>query len=98
MKSVLEVFTHGSNYEQLGIDSLNIASGRGVKAKHDTFSEENIKLLKEEIALHPQNLKEVITELSEKFNIDLTVHKLKEQEFNKLSKVGATVARLIFLT
>jgi transposase len=71
------IYTWIHNYEHLGIESLNIATGRGIKAKLDTLSEENIKLLKEEIALHPQNLKGVITELSEKFNIDLTIHKLK---------------------
>jgi transposase len=71
------IYTWIHNYEKLGIDSLNIASGRGIKAKLDTLSEDNIKLLKEAIALHPQNLKGVINELSEKFNIDLTIHKLK---------------------
>lgn len=71
------IYTWIHNYELLGIESLNISVGRGVKAKLDTLSEDNIKLLKERIALHPQNLKEVIDELSEKFNIDLTVHKLK---------------------
>jgi transposase len=71
------IYTWIHNYEQSGIESLNISAGRGVKAKLDTLSEDNIKLLKEEIALHPQNLKGVITELSEKFNIDLTIHKLK---------------------
>jgi transposase len=65
------------NYEQFGIERLNIATGRGIKAKLDNLSEDNIKLLKEKIALHPQNLKGVIDELSEKFGIDLTIHKLK---------------------
>lgn len=71
------IYTWIHNYEELGIESLNISVGRGVKAKLDTLSEDNIKLLKEKIALHPQNLKGIIDELSEKFNIDLTVHKLK---------------------
>lgn len=71
------IYTWIHNYEQKGIESLKIASGRGIKAKLDTLSEDNIKLLKAQIALHPQNLKGVIDELSEKFNIDLTVHKLK---------------------
>ena len=71
------IYTWIHNYEKLGIESLKIAAGRGIKAKLDTLSEDNIKLLKEEIALHPQNLKGVIDELSEKFDIDLAIHKLK---------------------
>lgn len=71
------IYTWIHNYEQYGIESLKISAGRGIKAKLDTISEDNIKLLKEQIALHPQNLKGVIDELSEKFNIDLTIHKLK---------------------
>jgi transposase len=71
------IYTWIHNYERLGISSLNICAGRGVKAKLDTLSEDNIALLKKEIALHPQNLKGVINELSKKFNIDLTIHKLK---------------------
>ena len=33
--------------------------------------------MKEQIALHPQNLKGVIDELSKEFDIALTVHKLR---------------------
>jgi transposase len=71
------IYTWLHNYEQYGIESLKIAAGRGIKAKLDTLSEDNIQLLKEQIALHPQNLKGIIDELSEKFDITLTVHKLK---------------------
>lgn len=71
------IYTWIHNYEQHGIESLNISPGRGIKAKLDTLSEDNIKLLKEQIALHPQNLKGVIDELSKKFDIALTVYKLR---------------------
>jgi len=43
------IYTWIHNYEKSGIESLKIATGRGIKAKLDTLSEANIKLLKEKL-------------------------------------------------
>lgn len=61
-----------NDYENHGIEKFVIGKGRGVKAPLDSLTEEQIKVVKEEIRKNYQNIKAVCTNLSHKFGITIS--------------------------
>lgn len=61
-----------NDYEKYGIEKFVIGKGRGIKASLDSLTEEEIKVVKEEIRKNYQNIKAVCTNLSNKFGFKIS--------------------------
>jgi len=64
-------------FEQSGMGDLVIQAGRGVKAVLDSLTEEQIKLVKNELSQNYQSLKTVCANLSEQLGFSVTKNMLK---------------------
>jgi transposase len=65
-------------YEATGFIGLMIRPGRGLKAKMNSLEPDQIEIIKAEITLNPQSLREVSAILSEKFGFEITKLMLKK--------------------
>jgi len=82
------IYTWFNRWEQGGISGLIMVKGRGIKAKLDNLSKEELEEVKEVIKEDPQSLKIVCKNLSETFGFTVTKHMLKRLLKKNLITLG----------
>lgn len=71
------VYTWFNRWELNGILGLILRKGRGVKAKLDHLSEEEIEIVKQAVKSDPQSLKMICKNLSDSLGFPVTKYMLK---------------------
>ena len=71
------IYTWFDNWETYGISGLILLSGRGVKAKLDKLSSEQINEVKEAVKKDAQSLKTICENLTNSLGFTVTKHMLK---------------------
>jgi transposase len=72
------IYTWIHRYNEMGFLGLKIQPGRGLKSTMNSLTTEQIELIKAEIVLNPQSLRNVSTLLSEKFGFTISKPMLKK--------------------